>query len=118
MHPTKTDVYYIIRFISTVIAIILSYFSLTVMEFKCSLCEKQFKFKTSRNRHEKTVHIGSIARECQSCGKKMNRKDNFDRHVRTCQNSTKCPYCEEHFQNIKPKNTAHSNGTQGTCTQV
>lgn len=98
MHPTKTDVYYIIRFISTVIAIILSYFSLTIMEFKCSLCEKQFKFKTARTRHEKTAHIGSIARECQSCGKKMNRKDNFDRHVRTCQNSTKCPYCEEHFR--------------------
>ena len=80
-------------------AIILSYFSLTFVEFKCALfAKKQFKFKTARNRHEKTVHIGSIERECQSCGKKIKRKDNFDRHVRTCQNLTKCPYCVEHFR--------------------
>ena len=46
-------------------AIKLSYFSLTIMEIKCSLCEKktQFKFKTSRNRHEKSVQIGSIEKE-------------------------------------------------------
>ena len=76
-----------ITFISTVFAVILSYFSLTFMEFKCALFakKKQFKFKTARNRHEKTVHIGSIEKECQSCRKKINRKDNFDRHVRTCQ---------------------------------
>ena len=98
MHPKKTDIYYIIRFISTVFAVILSYLILTIIEFKCSLYGKQFKFKTARNRHEKTVHIGSIASECQSCGKKINRNDNFDRHVRTFKNSTKCPYCVKHFR--------------------
>ena len=76
-------------------AIILSYFSLTIMEIKCSLCEKkQFKFKTARNRHEKSVHIGSIERECQSCGKKSTERT----IVRTCQNSTVSAYSENCFE--------------------
>ena len=68
------------------------------MEFKCSRCEKIFKYKRARNRHEESHHSNFSRRECPSCGKIINRKDNFDRHLRTCQNFTKCPYCEDHFQ--------------------
>lgn len=46
----------------------------------------------------KTVHVNLCERECSSCGKKINRKDNYKRHIRTCKDSTKCPHCEKHFK--------------------
>ena len=84
-----------ITFISTMFAIILSYSAW--QSWKSSVLfskKKQFKFKTARNRHEKSVHIGSIERECQSCGKKSTERT----IVRTCQNSTVSAYSENCFE--------------------
>ena len=73
-----------ITFISTMFAIKLSYFSLTIMEIKCSLCKKkQFKFKTSRIRHEKSVQIGSIEREMTI---PLEKKSTGRTILRTCLN--------------------------------
>lgn len=68
------------------------------MEFTCSRCDKIFKYLKDRYRHMKIVHLGLCQRECPSCGKKVNRKNNFERHIRTCKSSTKCPHCEKEFK--------------------
>ena len=73
---------------------------MTIMEFKCALSEKKkIKVKTARHRHEISVHIGSIERECQSCGNKMNK---FDRLEKTCQKLT-MSVLRRTFHNIKSK---------------
>lgn len=68
------------------------------MEFACSRCDKKFKYLKDRDRHMKTVHLVLCERACPSCGKNINRKDNVERHIRTCKSSTKCRHCEKEFK--------------------
>lgn len=69
------------------------------MEYTCTECDKNFCNAFTRRRHMK-LHVDNVALECNFCGKKVNRKDNFTRHVKTCEKSKKCSHCEEYFKTI------------------
>lgn len=65
------------------------------MEYTYTECGKKFCNEFTRRRHMK-LHVDNVALECNFCGKKVNRKDNFIRHVKTCEKSKKCSHCEEY----------------------
>lgn len=44
------------------------------------------------------LHEDNVALECNFFGKIVNCKDNFNRHVKTCEKKTKCSHCEKHFK--------------------
>ena len=57
-------------------------------EFSCSICGKQFKHRTSRNRHRRKVNCGNKAVvaggvKCTTCNKLFNSTSTRNRHQRT-----------------------------------
>ena len=49
-------------------------------DYKCKVCNKDFKYARSRNRHEQQVHNNGGAVECNDCGAVFSRKENLNRH--------------------------------------
>ena len=97
---------------------------------RCEECGKDFKQKKHLLRHKRTVHNNSVGYECQICHIKINRKDNYDRHMQSHQMKRKldCPpeneskrICtEENKQQNIPSNTETAMDTDpppdvGTC---
>ena len=60
---------------------------------KCEECGKGFKQKQHLFRHQRTAHGNQEGYECQICHVKLNRRDNFDRHMKSHQMKRKleCP---------------------------
>ena len=54
--------------------------------YKCH-CGKVYKHKRDLLRHQNTIHKGKD-HICSNCGGKFNRKDNFNRHVKSCRNGS------------------------------
>lgn len=54
------------------------------MQTFCAICNKSFCNSSSFKRHYKNVHEKTNSFRCDICEKVLNRKDNYDRHVRVC----------------------------------
>lgn len=50
----------------------------------CIICNKSFCNKSSLLPHNREIHEKSESFRCDICEKVLNRKDNYDRHVRVC----------------------------------
>ena len=50
---------------------------------RCEECGKGFKQKQHLFRHHRTIHNNQGGYECQICHVKLNRKDNYDRHMKS-----------------------------------
>ena len=53
-----------------------------MMDIKCILCEKTFKWRSAARLHERTIH-GNSQYDCSICKKVFNRMDNYRRHMKT-----------------------------------
>lgn len=54
----------------------------------CKICKKDYKSRQSFYGHNKRFHSTPIEENyCQHCGKCFTRKDNLDRHIKTCKSN-------------------------------
>ena len=63
------------------------------MVYACLFCGETFSLQWNLTRHTQTVH-SNHNHECEQCGKILNRKDNYQRHLRSCQRLLTCPYSD------------------------
>jgi uncharacterized C2H2 Zn-finger protein len=75
-------------------------------DYKCPKCGKQFGYVLDFLRHKKHVHCSSNEYLCEICNRKFNRKDNFDRHIKSSllpddSPRYKCNDCEQTFCTAK-----------------
>ena len=69
-------------------------------DYKCKVCNKDFKYARSRNRHEQQVHSDGGAVECNDCGAVFSRKETLNRHRKShgsVQNIFTCNVCQKTF---------------------
>ena len=64
-----------------------------IMVYACLFCEETFSLQWNLTRHTQAVH-SNHNHECEQCGKILNRKDNYQRHLRSCQRLLTCPYSD------------------------
>ncbi|XP_062620315.1 zinc finger protein 813-like [Saccostrea cucullata] len=67
------------------------------MEHPCPHCNKKFSSEFARKRHL-DIHLNKVKLKCNFCGKEINRKDNFERHLKTCEKSKTCSHCAKCFK--------------------
>ena len=63
------------------------------MVYACLFCGETFSLQWNLTRHAHTVH-SNHNHECEQCGEILNRKDNYQRHLRSCQRLLTCTYSD------------------------
>ena len=51
------------------------------VNWKCSICGKEFPHKCSGVRHIETVHFETPRIECEVCGKVLRNKNSYQKHI-------------------------------------
>lgn len=82
----------------------------TEKKFTCSDCNSCYATSQGFSRHRSIEHKENVVLKCNNCSKEFNRKDNFERHVKTCivkstkakdsnskNNEFRCDKCDEVF---------------------
>ena len=72
----------------------------TTKDFKCGLCEKEFKRDIELTNHEK-IHREEKPFACELCEKRFARKSTFEIHTKyhkTIEKKFKCPTCSKVFR--------------------
>ena len=71
----------------------------------CAFCQKKFRTKSGRNRHEKAVHEGSKEHECTICLKRFSAKAVLAKHVREIHERTESFQCSWCHKTLSSKHT-------------
>jgi len=69
-------------------------------DFECSVCNRMFRAKTIRDRHQKSVHEGAKDFKCLICSKLFSRKEHVATHISTVHHGEKkfkCSKCEKTY---------------------
>jgi len=80
----------------------------TLLNFPCNFCEKMYKSKSTRNKHDKAVHF-NIRLNCLLCTKSYSQKFKVRNHFRTAylgERDSLCPYCDR-SSSLKTNPTQH-----------
>ena len=62
----------------------LDYAQMDDLMYQCQKCDAAFMRNSNLRRHMDSAHTDLKGFTCHGCGKKSNRKDNHNRHVKTC----------------------------------